>query len=148
MFRIFLYLELSENGIDGLEKSLSPELLIYREAGHGTGILKKGPRTFQILQFQGNNSQLLSITFKALSQFKARFLRPLLSSAGLNSSLVKPDYYAPFPESFLLFLATVFLLELFSPPGIPLPLIYKAACQNHPTLQSPDQISPPKVTAS
>lgn len=42
----------------------------------------------------------------------------------------------------------MFLLELFSPPGIPFSLIYKAACQNHPTLQSTDQMPPPKVTAA
>lgn len=40
------------------------------------------------------------------------------------------------------------LFRLFSSPRIPFPLIYKAACQNHPTLYSPDQMPPPKVTAS
>lgn len=42
----------------------------------------------------------------------------------------------------------MFLLNLFSPPGIPFPFIFKAACQNHPTLQSPDQVPPPKITES
>lgn len=91
--------------------------------------------------------------FQALPQLSARCLLPAPPPPTaifyrLNSSLVRSDYYTPSLEFFLQFLDTVFLLKLFLPPGIPFRFIYKAACQNHPTLQSPDQMPPPKVTAS
>lgn len=145
--RIFLHLQLSVNGLNGLEKSPSLELFIWR----GWLLNRHAQEKTQDLSnpvISGKNFPATKPNSQALSQLSARRLLPLLSSTGLNSSLVRPDYYIPFPEFFLQLLATVFLLKLFSPPGIPFPFIYKAACQNHPTLHSPNQMPPPKVTAS
>ena len=149
-------MKMYENGTDGLEKSSSLELFIHRGQSLDRDAQEKTQDLSNLVickSYRSYKSYLLKSpapkhNFQTLPQLSARCILPLLSCTGLNSSLVRPDYYTPFPAFFLQLLATVFLLKLFSPPGIPFPIIYKAACQNHPTLQSPDQMPPPKVTAS